>query len=295
MNNWIEEDSESDDFNDEQSGSETENDESQTSDAEDEIDLEDLKLTEDSTRKSSYTSKSGMIWSSIPSTSTKIKSFSDNIEKSGPTKLTKNVASIEDAFICLMSEKIMQKILIYSNMEYDRNTGLDEKEEITMMELKASIGLLLLAGLLGRSKGNLRSLWRSSPLESPIFKATISKNRFNRIISCLRFDDKRTREERKQADKFAAIREIWSDFQDKLKTCYTPGLDLHKDRKFPFDLTIDEQLLGFRGKCPFRQFIPKKPDKYGLKFWLCVDAESYYVLNAFPYIGRQPGQEKQNT
>ncbi|CAF1357854.1 unnamed protein product [Rotaria sp. Silwood1] len=168
-------------------------------------------------------------------------------------------------------------------MEYDRNTGLDEKEEITMMELKASIGLLLLAGLLGRSKGNLRSLWRTSPLESPIFKATISKSRFDKIMSCLRFDDKRTREERKQADKFAAIREIWSDFQDKLKTCYTPGLDL----------TIDEQLLGYREKCPFRQFILKKPDKYGLKFWLCVDAESYYVLNAFPYIGRQPGQEKQ--
>ncbi|CAF4059419.1 unnamed protein product [Rotaria sordida] len=88
MNNWIEEDSEVDDFTDEQSGSETENDESQTSDADDEIGLEDLKLTEGSTRKSSYTSKSGMIWSSIPSTSTKINSFSDNIEKSGPTKLT---------------------------------------------------------------------------------------------------------------------------------------------------------------------------------------------------------------
>jgi len=43
MNNWIEEDSEVDDFTDEQSGSETENDESQTSDADDEIDLEDLR------------------------------------------------------------------------------------------------------------------------------------------------------------------------------------------------------------------------------------------------------------
>ncbi|CAF5091521.1 unnamed protein product, partial [Rotaria sp. Silwood1] len=154
MNNWIEEDNEVDDFTDEQSGSETENDESQTSDADDEIDLEDLKLTEGSTRKSSYTSKSGMIWSSIPSASTKINSFSDNIEKSGPTKLTENVASIEDAFICLMSEKIMQKILIYSNMEYDRSVGLDEKEETTMMELKGSIGILLLADLLGRSKEN---------------------------------------------------------------------------------------------------------------------------------------------
>ncbi|UJR28884.1 hypothetical protein I4U23_010104 [Adineta vaga] len=198
MNNRIEEDSESDDVNDEQSGSEIENDESQTTDADDEIDLEDLKVSGDSTRKSSYTSKSGMIWSSISSTSTKTKPFSGNIEKSGPTKLTENIASIEDAFICLMSEKILQKILIYSNMEYERNIKLDEKEEITMLELKASIGLLLLAGLLGRSRSDLHSLWKTSPLESPIFKATISKSRFDKIIACLRFDDKSTREERKK-------------------------------------------------------------------------------------------------
>jgi hypothetical protein len=60
------------------------------------------------------------------------------------------------------------------------------------------------------------------------------------------------------------------------------------------NVNIDEQLLPFRGKCPFRQFIPKKPDKYGLKFWLCADVDSYYVFNAFPYIGRQPNQQRQS-
>ncbi|CAF0969866.1 unnamed protein product [Rotaria sordida] len=69
-------------------------------------------------------------------------------------------------------------------------------------------------------------------------------------------------------------------------------LDDDSTRKRSY-VTIDEQLLGFRGKCPFRQFIPKKPDKYGLKFWLCVDVESYYVFNAFLYIGRQSDQKRQ--
>ncbi|CAF1514241.1 unnamed protein product [Rotaria sordida] len=152
-----------------------------------------------------------------------------------------------------------------------------------MMELQAFIGLLLLAGLLGKSKIDLKCLWRRSPLESPIFKATMSRSRFQNIISRLRFDDKITREERKRTDKFTAIRKIWSYFQDNLQICYRPGSNV----------TIDEQLLGFRGKCPFRQFMPKKPDKYGLKFWLCVDAGSRYVFNAFPYIGRQPTEQRQ--
>jgi hypothetical protein len=51
-------------------------------------------------------------------------------------------------------------------------------------------------------------------------------------------------------------------------------------------VTIDEELIGFRGKYPFRQFIPNKPDQYGIKLWLCVDTNSYYVFDAYPYTGR---------
>ncbi|CAF1059912.1 unnamed protein product [Rotaria sordida] len=260
------------------------NGESQTSEDDDEINLENLKLDDDSTRKSLYNPSSVMTWSSIPQHSTKKNSSNDTIEKAEPTEITDDISSIEHAFICFMSEKITQKSLIYSNMEYTRNIASNEKpEEITMIELKAFMGLLLLAGLLGKSKTNLKCLWRRSPLESPIFKATMSRSRFEKMMSCLRFDDETTREERKKIDKFAAVREIWSYFENNLKTCCTSGSYV----------TIDEQLLGFRGNCPFRQFIPKKPDKYGLKFWLCVDVESYYVFNTFLYIGRQSDQERQ--
>ena len=38
--------------------------------------------------------------------------------------------------------------------------------------------------------------------------------------------------------------------------------------------------------CPFRQFMHSKPDKYGQKFWLTVDLKTKYLLNAFPYLGK---------
>ena len=93
-------------------------------------------------------------------------------------------------------------------MELNRNSTFNKTEEITMIELKAAIGILLFAGLLGNSKKSIKSLWRTSPLQSPIFKATMSRNRFEKILSCLRFDDKATREERRKTDKFAPIRKI---------------------------------------------------------------------------------------
>ena len=46
---------------------------------------------------------------------------------------------------------------------------------------------------------------------------------------------------------------------------------------------------------PFRQLMPKKPDKYGIKLWLCVDVNSYCVLDAAPHTGRQPGQDRQQN
>ncbi|CAF3579688.1 unnamed protein product [Rotaria sp. Silwood1] len=278
------EENDSDYFDDQNSGSEIEDHESQTSDDDEEIDLENLKLNDNSTWQSSYNSKSGMTWLSTPNYSMKTSCSNDNAAQAGLTEVTANISSIEDAFLSFIPEKMLEKILVYSNFEYSRNvTSTEKSKEITMIELKGFIGLLLLADLLGKSKTDVKCLWRRSPLESPIFKATMSRSRFQKIIAHLRFDDKNTREERKKKDKFAAIREVWSYFPDNLQKSYIPG----------YNVTIDEQLLGFRGKCPFRQYMPKKPDKYGLKLWLCVDVDSHYVFNASPYLGRQPMEKRQ--
>ncbi|KAJ8883774.1 hypothetical protein PR048_015628 [Dryococelus australis] len=32
--------------------------------------------------------------------------------------------------------------------------------------------------------------------------------------------------------------------------------------------------------------MPNKPDKFGVKYWLAVDAKNRYILNGFPYLGK---------
>ncbi|GFV43397.1 piggyBac transposable element-derived protein 4 [Trichonephila clavipes] len=32
--------------------------------------------------------------------------------------------------------------------------------------------------------------------------------------------------------------------------------------------------------------MPSKPDKFGIKFWFAADVDSKYVLNGFPYLGK---------
>ena len=50
---------------------------------------------------------------------------------------------------------------------------------------------------------------------------------------------------------------------------------------------IDEQLLPFRGRCAFRQYMPKKPSKYGIKFWMMCDCTTKYMMNANVYLEKE--------
>ncbi|GBP24847.1 Putative 115 kDa protein in type-1 retrotransposable element R1DM [Eumeta japonica] len=57
---------------------------------------------------------------------------------------------------------------------------------------------------------------------------------------------------RKSKDKLAPIRELWEYVNQNLKKFYLPGENL----------TIDEQLVPFRGRVSFKQYLPSKPDKH---------------------------------
>ncbi|XP_060905369.1 piggyBac transposable element-derived protein 1-like [Labrus mixtus] len=81
----------------------------------------------------------------------------------------------------------------------------------------------------------------------------------------------------------AAFRYVWDCF---LHNCR---------RKFIPSVTIDEQLVPFRGRCKLRQFMPSKPAKYGIKiFWMC-DTRVPYAIDGIVYTGRQPGEEVQRN
>ena len=60
-----------------------------------------------------------------------------------------------------------------------------------------------------------------------------------------------------------------------MKTVYKPH----------FSLTIDEQLMPSKNRTKLITYMPNKPDKYGIKFWMVVDNESKYVYNILPYLG----------
>lgn len=158
--------------------------------------------------------------------------------------------------------------------------------ETDIIEMEAFLGLLYLAGVFRGGRQSLADFWSTDGLGIDIFRMTMSEKRFRFLIRCLRFDNRVTRPQRREIDKLAAVREIFDLFIENCKSHFSLGENV----------TIDEMLPAFRGRCGFRQYIPSKPSKYGIKIFSLCDAKLFYTYNMEIYCGQQPeGPYKQNN
>ena len=54
-------------------------------------------------------------------------------------------------------------------------------------------------------------------------------------------------------------------------------------------------LYSFRDRCAHRQYMPKKPSKYGLKYNCIVDVATSYLLDCNPYLGMINGVRESDS
>jgi len=245
-------------------------------DSDDDIENTDSELD-------SYLSKDKKIqWYPEPVSSVSGRALSSNVIKLTPgitRYAAKRITSDEiSAFQLLFTNSIEETVIVNTNREGQLVYDNDWKP-LDNVELNAYIGLLILAGVYKSNNEALENLWDNSK-GRPIFRAVMSLKRFKVITRVIRFDDRNTRAIRRPTDKLAPIRELWSKWVEILPKLFNPGECV----------TIDEQLIGFRGKCPFRQYMPKKPNKYGIKFWVLCDSKNCYVWNIQVYTGKDIGQ-----
>ena len=185
-----------------------------------------------------------------------------------------------DAFLLFISDKMVKSMVKFTNLEGKRNKA--DFVETYDIEMRAFVGCILFLG--GMKQSMLSSTTVFDAMYGQGFvRASFSRNRFLQLLNFLRFDDKETRSARRSRDVFAPFRDFCDAFTKNLSDHYIPG---------PF-ITIDEQLVPFRGRCSFIQYLPSKPDKYGIKIFWAADAENNFPLVAEPYLGRPLGADRQ--
>ncbi|KAJ8966820.1 hypothetical protein NQ314_003282 [Rhamnusium bicolor] len=223
--------------------------------------------------------KNDHLWSTEPPLQSKRISKRNIIHfQPGSKGSAKEVIRPIDCFLHFFHNGIINKIVQHTNEEiqskaekYKKGATVSE----TCKEVLALIGLLIFSGAMKNNHLNARHMF-NSVLPGSIYKSTMSCNRFLFLLDALKFDGRISRPERSRNDAFAPIREVWDTFIDKCKQSYTPTSYV----------TIDEQLLAFRGRCRFRMYTPNKLAEYGLKIVMVCDSTSKYMINVSPYLGK---------
>ena len=143
--------------------------------------------------------------------------------------------------------------------------------------MKKFIALSLLMGIV--SKPALSDYWSTNPLlKGSVFNSVMPRNRYQTILRFLHFADN-TQYDPSDPDRnrLYKVRPIIDLLVSKFKSIYIPEKNV----------SVDEELLLWKGRLVFRQHIPLKRARFGIKmFSLCES--SGYLWNSYVYLGKEP-------
>jgi hypothetical protein len=177
--------------------------------------------------------------------------------------------------------------------EVGNTIGGPNWKEFTVPELKAFMAVQIYMGM--KKQPNIKSYWQK--IGSFFHCSTISNLFSHECFFALRRSLHITNPAsyvniERGSPAYDKLRQVWwlvEEIRANCKKIWELG-------KF---LTIDEMMVRYKGTySPIRQYMPKKPQKWGLKIWCLADAVSKYFYDFSVYCGkiiRRDGEEPVST
>nr|XP_022902691.1 piggyBac transposable element-derived protein 4-like [Onthophagus taurus] len=185
-----------------------------------------------------------------------------------------------DIFQCFFTEDIVTIIAEETNKFYEyvnkqeiqNQSRLKRWKPIDFKEMYCFIAVTIL--MPQTKKLNIQAYWTSDAyLSTPIFGRLMKRDRYLLILRLLHFVDNNI--EPVERDTLRKIRVIF----DHLRTTF-------KNSFYPFqNLCIDESLMLYKGRVFFKQYIPSKRHRFGIKFFMLCDCETGHILDLIIYTG----------
>lgn len=155
-----------------------------------------------------------------------------------------------------------------------RSTMRDWKP-VTTDEIYVVLAIFMLMGII--QKPTLRSYFSKHViLATPIFGSIISRDRFESICNFMHFNNNCNIGTYQGPSKLFKIYPVLSHFNTKFQSLYLPGQNI----------AIDESLTLWRGRLSFRQYIPLKSSKFGIKSYELCESSSGYLWSFIIYTGK---------
>lgn len=156
--------------------------------------------------------------------------------------------------------------------------------DTNVAEMSAYIGLYLSMGIV--QKSSIEAYWQESEqaflFRTPGFAEVMTRDRFQILSKFLHCNDNSAQRPRGEENydpshKFRPI-------IDLLNETFPKAYDLARD------LTIDESMVGFKGRNDIVQYVPaKKSHQWGAKLFVLAESDTGYNAAIQLYAGRQGG------
>jgi hypothetical protein len=157
-----------------------------------------------------------------------------------------------DYFKHFISDTLLEEIAMQTNLYSVQKSGGVTSVNTCKGEIEVFIGAILKMGVFNLPQ--LRMYWSPStriPSIADAFEGGV--NRFKKLKSCLHFNDN-TKTSPTDRDKLYKVRPLVDAVK---KACNSlPTEEKH---------SIDEQVIPTKGRSAMRQYLPKKPNKWGIK------------------------------
>ena len=175
-----------------------------------------------------------------------------------------------------MIDLIVRETNRYARQKLATNIArLNKWQDTTRQEVKAYLGICLIMGT--NNLPPLAMYWSSDPFIGDTgIQNVVTKNRFEKLSQYLHFSNSATELQRGE-DRLYWVCSVLSKVLENIQKAYEPSQNL----------SIDEGMIAFKGRLSFRQYMPAKPTKYGIKVWMAADSQNGYVSNFSVYLGKE--------
>ena len=179
--------------------------------------------------------------------------------------------------IVLETNRYAEQFLAANACNLSLRSRAKKWSETNAGEIKVYIGLLVLQGVNSKSENKMYFSKRES-INSPFFAKVMIGRRFELIQKFLHFVDNDSIRNMTDSEgrKLAKIKPVIDYLLAKFMTNYVPERCI----------SVDESLLGWKGRLSWLQFIPSRRKRFRMKFYELCESSSGYVWNFIIYTGK---------